>query len=54
MHKGPLLCKELSPPDGTRSDLVAATALLPPLPPAALASGLVTVRLRVPAAGVVR
>jgi hypothetical protein len=40
------------PSDGTRGDLVAATALLPPLPPAALANGLVTVRLRVPAAGV--
>ncbi len=40
------------PSNGTRTDLVAATALLPPLPAAALASGLVTVRLRVPAAGV--
>ena len=38
--------------DGSGKQLAAATALFGALPPAALASGLVTVRLRVPAAGV--
>lgn len=43
----------LGPPaDGTRRDWTAVTALFPPLPAGALASGLIAVRLRVAASGV--
>jgi arabinan endo-1,5-alpha-L-arabinosidase len=38
--------------DGTRRDWTAVTALFPPLPAGALASGLIAVRLRVAASGV--
>lgn len=38
--------------NGSRTDLGIATALFPKMPPAALKSGLVTVRLRVPVDGV--
>ena len=42
-----------SPPaNGSRADWTPVSALFPPLPAAALANGLVTVRLRVPVAGV--
>ena len=42
-----------SPPaNGSRTDWTGVSALFPPMPAAALANGLVTVRLRVPVAGV--
>jgi len=42
----------LAPPGGASPVFSPVTALFPPLPAAALANGLVTVRLRVPVAGV--
>jgi hypothetical protein len=48
----PLVTIVSPPTDGTGKELVGVTALFDALPPAALASGLVTVRLRVPVAPV--